>query len=256
MNDPSSSREVHSPASETKSDQAQRRESRWQFSIRGVLLSMLLMSVVLALVAPAVRSWTVDDAMVAGIQLFIVILPTAAVLARIFVQERVSREIGGPLLATAYRPGARDRAVLLWVATAGMLLLTAIVVVALNESQLNAGMLCFTSVLALGIALVLPPVIFDALAGVVPGQVEFCEHGLIESGRHFIALGRITAWQQQQQIITLLLDADDAAAPGFGPWQCQVELSAVSRGDVLQLLKRWSREVHEVPFPEEEVERT
>ncbi len=221
------------------------REPRWQFSIRGVLLLMLLMSVLLALIAPAIRSMSDDNVFVASVQMVIVILPTVIAFGHLIVQEKVSRTKGGALIATLYRPGARDRSILLLCATACTIFAAAIVILVLSELRLvDVRLLVFcTGAVALPVAYLLPQAIFFTVAGVAPGQIEFCRQGLIESGRHFIAPQRLTQWRVEGSIITLLLDADGAAAPGLDPWRRQVELTETSREDVLTRLRSWGREV-------------
>lgn len=230
------------------SREGETRESRWQFSIRGVLLLTLVLSAVLMMIAPAIRAWSADRAFAAFVQLAIVAFPTAAVVLAIFAQERKIRIVAGSVIVTVYRPGAHDRAALIWLSTIGMLILTGVIVFFQTEKDvIGAGGLCVAFCLALGGVCVYPQTILYALTGIVPGEVEICENGLIISGKRYVARSRICKWRMEGRAITLLIDAEDEDFHGYGPWQCQVWVPKNVHDEVMEVIHAWDLQVELPP---------
>lgn len=226
---------------------------RWQFSLSGILLVLLLAGVSFAIVAPTMRSWTTADVMWVCLQLFIILLPTALATGYLFAQERATRAVAGPLIATAYRPGQREDVLLLWLRT---ILIVGFLIIVVQMQNIDKGALvCAVAVMSLFALGIVPQTIVLALTGIVPGQVEFRENGLIESGRRFIVPHRIAVWRVEGNLLTMLLDANKAANPGFGPWKCQVEMDRAARDYIVKLLNDWSPQPCQLPFPEVTAER-
>lgn len=213
------------------------RDARWQFSLRALLMLSVLCSMVLMVVSPVLRSWNWEHALEATLHVTIIAVPTVLAIARNYVRERATRRVAGRFITTLYRPGSFDRAMMLWLATFGVALL-ALVLVFTRETDLISAVL-----LALAAVLVIPPTFLNAFTRIVPGQVEICERGLIESGREFIASGRLSDWTVEGRIITLLLDAPEAEISESGragsSWQCQIETTVASRDVVLRALQSW-----------------